>query len=134
MIGCGAPRNSWSTIKTPFRCLWCCFCYCWFSTSFFQSSTTSFFGGAQEFFFSTSNRFFIGAAGVFFCSSIPIILGGTIMSFQKKRITFECDEATHMKIQSLLGNKTYLNTKDYQNLFQSIINRTYENFKGKQFK
>ena len=33
------------------------------------------------------------------------------MSFQKKRITFECDEATHMKIQSLLGNKTYLNTK-----------------------
>ena len=56
------------------------------------------------------------------------------MSFQKKRITFECDEATHMKIKSLLGNKTYLNTKDYQNLFQSIINRTYENFKGKQFK
>ena len=83
---------------------------------------------------STSNRFFIGAGGVFFCSSNPFILGGTIMSFQKKRITFECDEATHMKIQSLLGNKTYLNTKDYQNLFQSIINRTYENFKGKQFK
>ena len=88
---------------------------------FFQSSTTSFFGGAQEFFFSTSNRFFIGAGGVFFCSSNPFILGGTIMSFQKKRITFECDEATHMKIQSLLGNKTYLNTKDYQNLFQSTI-------------
>ena len=66
----------------------------------------SFFQHQQQIFF-----FFIGAAGVFFCSSNPFILGGTIMSFQKKRITFECDEATHMKIQSLLGNKTYLNTK-----------------------
>ena len=85
-------------------------------------------------FFSAPATDFYWSSRSFFCSSIPIILGGTIMSFQKKRITFECDEATHMKIQSLLGNKTYLNTKDYQNLFQSIINRTYENFKGKQFK
>ena len=46
------------------------------------------------------------------------------MSFQKKRITFECDEATHMKIQSLLGNKTYLNTKD---CFRTFFNQSQQN-------
>ena len=75
------------------------------SAPVFSKQHYQFFWWSTGSFFSTSNRFFIGAGGVFFCSSNPFILGGTIMSFQKKRITFECDEATDMKIQSLLGNK-----------------------------
>lgn len=73
------------------------------------------------------------AAGVFSALHTKV-LRRTIMGFKNKKITFDCDEATDMKIKSLLGNKSYLNSRDYQNLFQSIINRTYETFKGKQFK
>ena len=53
------------------------------------------------------------------------------MSSQTKRIYFDADEATQMKLQSFVG-KSYMQAKDYQVIIQSLINKAYEKFKGKK--
>lgn len=52
------------------------------------------------------------------------------MVFSKKRFTFEADELMFMKLQSLTG-KSFLSPSDIQKLIGSIIEKTYENQKGK---
>ena len=120
------PECSGSTLKTLLGAILLLVLLLPFKQQFFSQSTSSFFPAPAPKFLWEQQEFF---------SALHTkLLRRTIMSFKNKKITFDCDEATDMKIKSLLGNKSYLNSRDYQNLFQSIINRTYETFKGKQFK
>lgn len=57
----------------------------------------------------------------------------TIMVFNKKRFTFEADEVLYMKLQALTG-KSFISPSDIQKIIGSIIEKTYENSKGKAFK
>lgn len=42
------------------------------------------------------------------------------MSFQKKKFTFEADEANYLRLQMLIG-KTYIQNKDFQNIIVSYL-------------
>lgn len=53
------------------------------------------------------------------------------MSYQNKRIYFDVNEATNLKLQSFTG-KSYLQSRDYQNILQTLIDNTYEKTKGKK--
>ena len=55
------------------------------------------------------------------------------MNFKPIKYYFEIDEATSMKIKSLLG-KTSFNQKEFQKIMLSLISKTYDNSKGKPFK
>jgi hypothetical protein len=57
----------------------------------------------------------------------------TIMVFNKKRFTFEADEVLYMKLQALTG-KSFISPSDIQRIIGSIIEKTYENSKGKAFR
>jgi hypothetical protein len=54
----------------------------------------------------------------------------TIMVFNKKRFSFEADEVLYMKLQALTG-KSFISPSDVQRIIGSIIEKTYENSKGK---
>jgi hypothetical protein len=54
----------------------------------------------------------------------------TIMVFNKKRFSFEADEVLYMKLQALTG-KSFISPSDVQKIIGSIIEKTYENSKGK---
>ena len=54
----------------------------------------------------------------------------TIMVFNKKRFSFEADEVLYMKLQALTG-KRFISPSDIQRIIGSIIEKTYENSKGK---
>jgi len=47
----------------------------------------------------------------------------------KKRISFEMDEIMELKIKALAGGKSYLNSKDYQNIISTLVDRSYDNLK-----
>jgi len=47
----------------------------------------------------------------------------------KKRITFEMDEIMEVKIKALAGGKSYMSSKDYQNIISSLVERSYANLK-----
>ena len=57
----------------------------------------------------------------------------TIMVFNKKRFTFEADEVLYMKLKALTG-KSFISPSDIQRIIGSIIEKTYENSKGKAFR
>ena len=57
----------------------------------------------------------------------------TIMVFNKKRFSFEADEVLYMKLQALTG-KSFISPSDIQRIIGSIIEKTYENSKGKAFR
>ena len=71
-----------------------------------------FFHQHQQFFFQSTSSFFYGAHQFF--------LGGTKMSFQKKRFYFEADEANYLRLQMIL-NKTFIQQKDFQNIVASYL-------------
>ena len=54
------------------------------------------------------------------------------MSFKKQRFYYECDEATFMKLQNLLG-KDFFQNKDFQGIITTLIGRIYDTNKGKKF-
>jgi|TARA_B100000073_G_scaffold103215_1_gene82525 hypothetical protein len=45
------------------------------------------------------------------------------MSFQKKRFTFEADEANFLRLQMLIG-KSYIQNRDFQNIIVSFLHNT----------
>jgi hypothetical protein len=55
------------------------------------------------------------------------------MSFRNIRFNYECDEATLLKLQSLSG-KNHIQTKDFQSIISTLINKTYETSKGRKLK
>jgi len=55
------------------------------------------------------------------------------MTFRNKKHNFLIDEATELKLQSLVG-KSYLQSKDYQHIIQMCINRIYDVKQGKKLK
>lgn len=48
----------------------------------------------------------------------------------KKKFTYEYDMGTEAIIKSLVG-KSYATSRDYQRLFDTLIQKTYEKTKGK---
>ena len=48
----------------------------------------------------------------------------------KKKFSYEYDIGTEAIIKSLIG-KSYATPKDYQRLFDTLIQKTYERTKGK---
>lgn len=71
-----------------------------------------FFPPPPAVFFQSTSSFFYGAHQFF--------LGGTKMSFQKKRFYFEADEANYLRLQMIL-NKTFIQQKDFQNIVASYL-------------
>lgn len=53
------------------------------------------------------------------------------MANSNKKYSYEVDEATELKVKSMLG-KSYLQTRDYQHIIQVAINQLYEKSKGKK--
>jgi hypothetical protein len=53
------------------------------------------------------------------------------MSFRNLRFNYECDEATLFKLKSLSG-KVHIQTKDFQSIISTLINKTYETSKGRK--
>jgi hypothetical protein len=74
--------------------------------------------------FGTSTRFFLVLPPFF-------ILGKNQMSFRNLRFNYECDEATLLKLKSLSG-KVHIQTKDFQSIISTLINKTYETSKGRK--
>ena len=54
------------------------------------------------------------------------------MDFKNRRFTYECDEASIMKLRSLFGKDCVL-AKDFQLMISTLINKSYEKSKGKRF-
>ena len=52
------------------------------------------------------------------------------MNFKPIKFYYEIDEATSMKIKSLIGRSTF-NSKDFQKIITTLISKTYEDQKGK---
>lgn len=48
-----------------------------------------------------------------------------------KKITYEIDESTDLIIQSLVG-KSYMTSKDYKRILDSLIHNAYKTNKGKK--
>lgn len=71
-------------------------------------------------FFNQHQQFFSRAPAVFFYGAHQFFLGGTKMSFQKKRFYFEADEANYLRLQMIL-NKTFIQQKDFQNIVASYL-------------
>jgi len=42
------------------------------------------------------------------------------MSFQKKRFTFEADEANFLRLQ-MLTNKSFITSKDFQSIISALL-------------
>ena len=55
------------------------------------------------------------------------------MNYRPIKIYYEIDEATSMKLKSLIG-KTTFNPRDFQRIITAIISKTYDTQKGKVFK
>ena len=55
------------------------------------------------------------------------------MNYRPTKFYFEIDEATSMKLKSLLG-KTSFNQRDFQLMVSKLISTTYDKTKGKPFK
>ena len=55
------------------------------------------------------------------------------MVYQKKKFTFEVDELTNMKLNSLCGRASY-NNNDFNKLTRLMIDSSYSNSKGKKAK
>ena len=53
------------------------------------------------------------------------------MSFRNLRFNYECDEARVMKLKSLIG-KTHIQSRDFQAIISTIIDKTYETSKGRK--
>jgi hypothetical protein len=53
------------------------------------------------------------------------------MNFRNLRYNYECDEATLLKLKSLSG-KVHIQTKDFQLIINTLINKTYETNKGRK--
>jgi hypothetical protein len=67
----------------------------------------------------------------FSCASPVFYLRKNQMSFRNLRFNYECDEATLLKLKSLSG-KVHIQTKDFQSIISTLINKTYETSKGKK--
>ncbi len=52
------------------------------------------------------------------------------MNFKPIKFYYEIDEATSMKIKSLIGKNNF-NSKDFQKIITTLISKTYEEQKGK---
>ena len=52
------------------------------------------------------------------------------MNFKPIKFYYEIDEATSMKIKSLIGKNNF-NSKDFQKIITTLISKTYEQQKGK---
>ena len=55
------------------------------------------------------------------------------MNYRPIKFYYEVDEATSMKLKSLIG-KTTFNPRDFQRIITAIISKTYDTQKGKVFK
>ena len=55
------------------------------------------------------------------------------MNYSPTKFYFEIDEATSMKLKSLIG-KTSFNQKEFQMIVLKLISTTYDKSKGKPFK
>ena len=55
------------------------------------------------------------------------------MNFKSIKYYFEIDEATSMKLKSLLG-KTSFNQKEFQMIISKLVSKTYDTQKGKPFR
>ena len=55
------------------------------------------------------------------------------MNYRPTKFYFEIDEATSMKLKSLIG-KTSFNQKEFQMIVLKLISTTYDKSKGKPFK
>ncbi len=55
------------------------------------------------------------------------------MNYRPIKFYYEVDEATSMKLKSLIG-KTTLTPKEFQKIITTIISKTYDNSKGKVLK
>jgi hypothetical protein len=55
------------------------------------------------------------------------------MSYQSKKFTFNCEEASYLKLQQLSG-KTYFQPKDFQNIIENLINYAHKESNGKKIK
>ena len=52
------------------------------------------------------------------------------MNFKPIKFYYEIDEATSMKIKSLIGKNNF-NSKDFQKIITTLISKAYEEQKGK---
>ena len=55
------------------------------------------------------------------------------ISMNKTTLRFDADEATLLKLKSLSG-ANYFQNKDFQRIIQILINKTYDQSKGKVIK
>ena len=69
-----------------------------------------------------------------------VAMGKLIQQRKARRLYYSCDkfyyevdEATSMKLKSLIG-KTTFNPRDFQRIITAIISKTYDTQKGKVFK
>lgn len=85
---------------------------------------------APEFFPAPAQEIFEPAPD-FFWYSTRFLLEQNQMNFRNLRFTFDCDEATLLKLKSLSG-KVHIQTKDFQSIISILINKTYETSKGKK--
>ena len=53
------------------------------------------------------------------------------MNFRNLRFSYECDEATLLKLKSLSG-KIHIQREDFQSIISTLINKTYETSKGRK--
>jgi hypothetical protein len=81
--------------------------------------------------FSQSSSKFLEASPQFFRCPHQFLFRRTHMNFKNLRFIYECDEATLLKLQSLSG-KNHIQTKDFQSIISTLINKTYETSKGKK--
>ena len=55
------------------------------------------------------------------------------MNYRPIKIYYEIDEATSMKLKSLIGKPSF-NQKEFQRIVSTLISKTYDTSKGKPFK